>query len=345
MRWPFRRTSTPSPATAVGAGVGGGESGAGAGSSSESGAADARAGWIDLPPLQRSTADLAPIAPAASFRESLAAHQDPRFLAPLGHSLVVDAPAGEVGGYATPVSEQAHKVSFPLPPSATISGTAASSAPVDLQRTVDGGSSPSVPRAYSLPPATTFAASELPVVEPRPVPVTPIPASPAPVAPIPATPVPVNALPVVQTSPDPVGSTSAATATAPSVPTVPFVPTPPTRRLRRPCRPRRPGWWFRVRSGHTITATTTTLSTSTLSTITTRPSTSIATTPRPSTPRASTRVTGRWLLGKGARWLRQCRRCRWSDCRSRLVNRRSCLRSVVQSRDLAFSGQLRPRRW
>ncbi|TCM43705.1 hypothetical protein EV648_109327 [Kribbella sp. VKM Ac-2568] len=206
MRWPFHRNTTPSPDTGVRAGVGGGESGAGS--------AEVRAGWRELPPLQRSTEDLAPIAAAASFRESLAAHQDPRFLAPLGHSLVVDAPAGEVSGYATPVSEVAPKVSFPHPPSADISGTAAGSAPVGLQRAVDGGSSSSVPRAYSLPAATTFFASELPAVEPRPVP-----ASPALTAPVPVTTVPVSSLPVVQTSPDPVASTS--------VPTVPSVPSAP----------------------------------------------------------------------------------------------------------------------
>ncbi|TCN34590.1 hypothetical protein EV644_11992 [Kribbella orskensis] len=206
MRWPFHRDTTPSPDTGVGAGVGGGDSGAGS--------AEARAGWRELPPLQRSTADLAPIAPAASFRESLAAHQDPRFLAPLGHSLVVDAPAGEVGGYATPVSEVPSKVSFPHPPSVDISGTTAGSAPVGLQRAVDGGSSSPVPRAFSLPAATTFVASELPAVEPRPVPATPVPVTPAPVTSVSA-----SSLPVVQTSPDPVAS--------PSVPTVPSAPSAP----------------------------------------------------------------------------------------------------------------------
>lgn len=212
MRWPFHHNTTPSPDTGVGAGVGGGESGAGS--------AEVRAGWRELPPLQRSTEDLVPIAPAASFRESLAAHQDPRFLAPLGHSLVVDAPAGEVSGYATPVSEVAQRVSFPHPPSADISSTAAGSAPVGLQRAVDGGSSSSVPRAFSLPAATTFAASELPAVEPRPVPATPVPATPAPV-----TSVPPSSLPVVQTSPDPVASTSV--PTVPSVPAAPPAPSAP----------------------------------------------------------------------------------------------------------------------
>ncbi len=162
MPWPFRR-STPNPPSVAGgngtssgggsagdsgavgaAGGWGGDSGAAGGWSSGSGGAEGgvfggagvRAAWEDLPPLQRSTEDLTPVAPAASFRESLSAHQDPRFLAPLGHSLTVDAPSGEIGNYAQPAPVE-QRQEFTLPPSAANFSTAGSGAGAPVQRATE----------------------------------------------------------------------------------------------------------------------------------------------------------------------------------------------------------------
>ncbi len=61
------------------------------------------AAWSRLPPLQRSVADSTAIAPPAAFRSSLTTHQNPSFLAPLGHLVDPDGPAGVVGGLASSV--------------------------------------------------------------------------------------------------------------------------------------------------------------------------------------------------------------------------------------------------
>lgn len=158
MRWPFRRTTPEPPPVAEGNGV-----------ASGSGAAEVGRGWESLPPLQRSTEDLAPIAPSASFRESLSAHQDPRFLAPLGHSLTLNAPAGEIGNYAKPAAVE-QRQEFALPSSAAAFGTPASSVSAPLQRAADVDSEPAV-RTFSLPSAMSASPGELPPIEARSTPV------------------------------------------------------------------------------------------------------------------------------------------------------------------------------
>lgn len=63
----------------------------------------ASAAWSRLPPLQRTVADSTAVAPPAAFRAALTTHQNPSFLAPLGHLVDPDGPAGVVGGLASSV--------------------------------------------------------------------------------------------------------------------------------------------------------------------------------------------------------------------------------------------------
>ena len=84
------------------------------------------AAWSRLPPLQRSVADSTAIAPPAAFRSSLTTHQNPSFLAPLGHLVDPDGPAGVVGGLASSVGgpipyegmDELRVPTRPAPPSA-----------------------------------------------------------------------------------------------------------------------------------------------------------------------------------------------------------------------------------
>ena len=61
------------------------------------------AAWTRLPPLQRSVADGTAVAPPSAFRSSLTTHQNPSFLAPLGHLVDPDGPGGVVGGLTSSV--------------------------------------------------------------------------------------------------------------------------------------------------------------------------------------------------------------------------------------------------
>lgn len=56
--------------------------------------------WPGLPPLQRTLAPLSPVAPLDAFTGSLTTHQNPSFLAPLGHHVDPGGPAGLVSGLA-----------------------------------------------------------------------------------------------------------------------------------------------------------------------------------------------------------------------------------------------------
>src|SRR5918997_1622739 len=59
--------------------------------------------WPYLAPVQRSlTEPLVPVAPLAEFTGSLATHQNPSFLGPLGHQIDPDGPGGLVTGLAMP---------------------------------------------------------------------------------------------------------------------------------------------------------------------------------------------------------------------------------------------------
>ena len=59
--------------------------------------------WPHLSPVQRTLADpLTPVAPLDRFTGSLATHQNPSFLATLGHHVDPDGPGGLVTGLAVP---------------------------------------------------------------------------------------------------------------------------------------------------------------------------------------------------------------------------------------------------
>ena len=57
--------------------------------------------WQELPALQRTLHALSPVAPLDAFTTGLAAHQNPSFLAPLGHRVDPDGPGGLVNGLAS----------------------------------------------------------------------------------------------------------------------------------------------------------------------------------------------------------------------------------------------------
>ena len=57
--------------------------------------------WQDLPAVQRTLEPLSLVAPLDAFTNSLAAHQNPSFLAPLGHGVDPDSPSGLVTGLAS----------------------------------------------------------------------------------------------------------------------------------------------------------------------------------------------------------------------------------------------------
>jgi hypothetical protein len=54
--------------------------------------------WQELPAVQRTLQPLSPVAPLDAFTTSLAAHQNPSFLGPLGHRVDPDGPGGLVSG-------------------------------------------------------------------------------------------------------------------------------------------------------------------------------------------------------------------------------------------------------
>src|SRR5918992_2370945 len=63
-------------------------------------AARSRDDWQELPAVQPSVGPLRPLAPLDVFTSGLAAHQNPSFLAPLGHRVDPDGPGGLVTGLA-----------------------------------------------------------------------------------------------------------------------------------------------------------------------------------------------------------------------------------------------------
>ena len=111
MRWPWERVpwgrgrgadaSDASAGDAAGPASGSAEPGDG--SAFRSAPASAPAAWTRLPPLQRSVSDTTAIAPPSAFRSSLTTHQNPSFLAPLGHLVDPEGPGGVVGGLASSV--------------------------------------------------------------------------------------------------------------------------------------------------------------------------------------------------------------------------------------------------
>ena len=111
MRWPWERVSwgRGSETDASGATAGAADHadpGPATPSATEASGASTGlpAAWTRLPALQRSVADATAVAPPAAFRASLTTHQNPSFLAPLGHLVDPDGPAGVVGGLASSVA-------------------------------------------------------------------------------------------------------------------------------------------------------------------------------------------------------------------------------------------------
>jgi hypothetical protein len=72
-------------------------------------------GWRDLSPLQRSVTTIQPVAPLEPFTAGLAAHQDPRFIAPLAHLISPEAPAGFVDGLVGAAEPRTHAPLGELP--------------------------------------------------------------------------------------------------------------------------------------------------------------------------------------------------------------------------------------
>ena len=148
-----------------------------------------------MPALQRISADLGPVAPLDRFADSLATHQDPRFLAPLAHALTPDAPSGEVTGMATPAA------GADLPP---------------VQRFVVPPSGVSIPvqRSVSVTPAPPSRPVTLPPIDPRPIPTLPdVVVAPTPSVPAPSVEMPtLNAAVRTADTPDAAADTSRRTS-------------------------------------------------------------------------------------------------------------------------------------
>ncbi len=110
MRWPFANWlrgapggDDPSPSASVGAGS------VGAPAPGQNPRAAARpAAWRDAPPLQRAVGEAPLTAPSTAFARDLAGRRTPeRMLAPLGHDVTADGPAGTVSGIAVPLVQRA----------------------------------------------------------------------------------------------------------------------------------------------------------------------------------------------------------------------------------------------
>ncbi len=76
--------------------------------------APVEAGWRTLPPIQRVLTPTPAVAPLHTFASSLVTAQNPSFLAPLGHSLDLAGPSGQVDGLAAPVPTT-YAAADPLP--------------------------------------------------------------------------------------------------------------------------------------------------------------------------------------------------------------------------------------
>ena len=110
MRWPFANwlrgapgRDDPTPGASMAArSAADPEPGAGPGSVSRP------AAWRDLPPLQRAVGAAPLTAPSAVFARDLASRRTPDpMLAPLGHDVTADGPAGLVSGIAVPLVQRA----------------------------------------------------------------------------------------------------------------------------------------------------------------------------------------------------------------------------------------------
>src|SRR5439155_1359772 len=124
-----------------------------------------RDAWRSLPVIQRTIGDHPLVDPPGRFGASLGSWQDPSYLAPLGHAVGPDEPAGLIGELAVPVGEPrvrdesppdlpvatpppAHPPTRPLP-----GGTGAETpTPRAVQRLADSAPVVADPPATSSPP-------------------------------------------------------------------------------------------------------------------------------------------------------------------------------------------------
>jgi hypothetical protein len=72
------------------------------------------AGWREVPALQRTVGELAPLVPLQAFTAGLSAHQNPSFLGPLGHVIDPDGPSGRVQAVVAPLASVEHSTSTEL---------------------------------------------------------------------------------------------------------------------------------------------------------------------------------------------------------------------------------------
>ncbi|MGH3926784.1 MAG: hypothetical protein ACRDTT_28630, partial [Pseudonocardiaceae bacterium] len=69
--------------------------------------------WTALPPIQRTVGTLRPVSPQQEFRDALVSWRNPSFLAPLGHLVSADAPAGVIHRLIEPAAPPHDHLSAP----------------------------------------------------------------------------------------------------------------------------------------------------------------------------------------------------------------------------------------
>ena len=178
------------------------------------------AGWLSLPPVQRTLAEpLSPVAPLEDFRRSLATHSDPSFLAPLAHAVDPEA-GGVVDGLATVRPGVPH--SYPPASDLPVPAKPAARKAVRVQRSWAGAASSADPGPEPVPaaapPVVPAAAPPVePAAAPPVVPAAAPPVEPAAVLPVdPAAVLPVEpaaALPTEGTKPSDPGPTALVSVT------------------------------------------------------------------------------------------------------------------------------------
>ncbi len=203
--WPWQRTrhaDRPAERSAEGSAVGP--------------AVDAGArspAWSALPPIQRSFDPLRPVSPQQEFGDSLVSWRNPSFLAPLGHLVSADAPAGVIHRLIEPAAPSSDHPAGPALTFATVEPrrgvvqrmVAAFPWASQAQGYRGPDSADIAPAQGETPPATDPVAPPVP----RPLPVAPVQRSeirPAPMIHAPSPAMPVLELPVIATQSIPTDS-------------------------------------------------------------------------------------------------------------------------------------------
>ncbi|MGH3980407.1 MAG: hypothetical protein ACRDRZ_15605, partial [Pseudonocardiaceae bacterium] len=180
-----------------------------------------RPAWTAAPPIQRSFDTLRPVSPQQEFAGSLVSWRDPSFLAPLGHLVSPDAPAGVIHRLIEPAAPPTARPAGPAlafaaaPPRAgVVQRMLAAISPRASQE-----SEPPPPMPGSGVPSRTRLAAPLPNPPPAPDPVVPSASRPVPVqrsAPGPAQLMqapPPPSLPVLELPVQPTGTETASETT------------------------------------------------------------------------------------------------------------------------------------